>query len=51
MTGPEFAANHGSATGWTVADIEAQQNLAEIDQLPATVAPLPQPTTPAKTAA
>lgn len=32
MTGPEFAAAHGNdSTTWTAADIEAQQNLAEID--------------------
>lgn len=32
MTGPEFAAAHGNdASTWTTADIEAEQNLAEID--------------------
>lgn len=33
MTGPEFAAAHGNdSTTWTTADIEAEQNLAEIDR-------------------
>jgi len=34
MTGPEFATSHGSSDTWTTADIETQQNLAAIDQLP-----------------
>ena len=38
-TGPEFAADHGSADTWTTADIESQQHLAEIDQLPQSMAP------------
>jgi hypothetical protein len=32
MTGPEFAAAHGNdSSTWTSADIETEQNLAEID--------------------
>ncbi|MEU0836052.1 hypothetical protein [Streptomyces sp. NPDC005969] len=34
MTGTEFRAQHGDPATWTTADIEAQQNLAEIDALP-----------------
>jgi hypothetical protein len=33
MTGPEFAAAHGSdSSDWTPADFEAELNLAEIDR-------------------
>ncbi|MGW7283963.1 hypothetical protein ACWGH4_00430 [Streptomyces sp. NPDC054847] len=34
MTASEFRTAHGDPQTWTTADIEAQQNLAEIDQLP-----------------
>lgn len=34
MTAHEFSETHGDPTGWTTADIETQQNLAAIDQLP-----------------
>ena len=34
MTGHEFRETHGDPQTWTTADIETQQNLAEIDQLP-----------------
>ncbi|WP_331731771.1 hypothetical protein OG298_45060 (plasmid) [Streptomyces sp. NBC_01005] len=33
MTGTEFRTLHGDPTTWTTTDIEAQQNLAEIDDL------------------
>lgn len=34
MTASEFRTEHGDPTEWSTADIESQQNLAAIDQLP-----------------
>lgn len=34
MTAHEFRTEHGDPQTWTTADIETQQNLAAIDQLP-----------------
>ncbi|NUQ95893.1 MAG: hypothetical protein HOY79_04790 [Streptomyces sp.] len=43
MTGPEFAEDHGDCTTWTVADFEAEQNLAEIDAYLTNPQPTPAP--------
>lgn len=51
MTANDFRREHGDPTGWTSADMETFEHLAEIDQLPATVTPLPQSATPAHHAA